>query len=276
MPGVQLKRTGNRVEGDDGIRPDRAMKFCLLASGSRGNCLWLEESDVAVVVDCGLPAREFLRRAVSAGLDPSRLAALLISHEHRDHLSGVGPLARRLKLPVLANQPTRNLAEAVTGTLKWETFTTGDTLTFGLLKIRTLPISHDAADPVAFLAESPAGRLGLVTDLGAATELLRRKFLGLDALVLEFNHDYRLLMDGPYPWPLKQRIRSRTGHLANEEAAALVGDLNHAGLKHLILAHLSETNNRPDLALAAARKVIGEALEPVVASQQEASRVFEL
>jgi phosphoribosyl 1,2-cyclic phosphodiesterase len=252
------------------------MKFCLLASGSRGNCLWLEESEMAVVVDCGLPAREFLRRAESVGLDPRRLAALLISHEHRDHLSGAGPLARRLKLPVLVNQATRDLAEAVTGPLNWKIFTTGDTLTFGLLKIRTLPISHDAADPVAFLAESPAGRLGLVTDLGAATELLRQKFQGLNALILEFNHDYRLLMDGPYPWPLKQRIRGRTGHLANEDAAALVSELNHAGLRHLVLAHLSETNNHPELALAAARKAVSEALEPVVAGQHEATRVFEV
>ena len=252
------------------------MKFCLLASGSRGNCLWLEESEVAVAVDCGLSAREFLRRARSAGLNPNRLAALLISHEHRDHLSGVGPLARRLKLPVLANRGTRGLAEAVTGPLQWETFTTGDTLSFGNLKIRTLPISHDAADPVAFLAESPAGRLGLVTDLGAATELLRQKFRGLCALVLEFNHDYRLLMDGPYPWPLKQRIRGRAGHLANEDAAALAAELNHPGLKHLVLAHLSETNNHPDLALASARRAVGPTLEPVVAGQHEATGVFEL
>jgi phosphoribosyl 1,2-cyclic phosphodiesterase len=251
------------------------MKFCLLASGSRGNCLWLEEAEVAVAVDCGLTAREFLRRAHAAGLDPGRLTALIISHEHRDHLSGVGPLARRLNLPVLANRATRDLAEAVTGPLKWEIFTTGDTLTFGPLKIRTLPISHDAADPVAFLTESPAGRLGLATDLGAATELLRQKFQGLDALVLEFNHDYRRLIDGPYPWPLKQRIRSRTGHLANEDAAALVAELRHADLKHLVLAHLSETNNHPDLALAAARKVLGNTVEPVVAGQHEATRVFE-
>ena len=251
------------------------MRFCLLASGSRGNCLWLEESEVAVAVDCGLSAREFLRRAQSAGLDPSRLAALLVSHEHRDHLNGIGPLARRLKLPVLVNKATRNLAEVVTGPLQWEIFTTGDTLSFGDLKIRTLPISHDAADPVAFLAESPAGRLGLVTDLGAPTELLRQKFRGLSALVLEFNHDYRLLMDGPYPWPLKQRIRGRAGHLANEDAAALAAELNHSGLKHLVLAHLSETNNHPDLALNLARRAVGETLEPVVAGQYEATRVFE-
>jgi phosphoribosyl 1,2-cyclic phosphodiesterase len=144
------------------------------------------------------------------------------------------------------------------------------------LKIRTLPISHDAADPVAFLAESPSGRLGLVTDLGAVTELLRQKFQGLNALVLEFNHDYRLLMDGPYPWPLKQRIRGRTGHLANEDAAALVSELNHSDLRHLVLAHLSETNNHPKLALDAARKAVGESLEPVVAGQREATRVFEI
>ena len=252
------------------------MKICLLASGSRGNSLWLEEDSVAVAVDCGLSAREFFQRARGAGLDPNRLAAVLVSHEHRDHVSGVGPVARRLGLPVLANRGTRAAAEILTGPLKWETFATGETLTFGTLKIRTLPISHDAADPVAFLAESPAGRVGLATDLGAVTELIRLKFRGLSALVLEFNHDYRLLMDGPYPWPLKQRVRSRIGHLANEEAAALVGELKHPGLRHLVLAHLSETNNHPGLALAAARRALGETLEPVAASQHQATAVIEI
>jgi phosphoribosyl 1,2-cyclic phosphodiesterase len=251
------------------------MKFCLLASGSRGNAIWVEEGDLALVVDCGLSAREFLSRAGAAGLDISRLSCLLVSHEHRDHISGLGVLARRLKIPVLANAATCAAASPLVGRVQWEIFTTGDTLNLGSLKIRTLGLSHDAADPVAFVLESQAGRLGLATDLGAPTELIKHKFQALAALILEFNHDYRLLMDGPSPWPLKQRVRGRTGHLANETAADFAAELYHREMKHLILAHLSETNNNPALALKAAREALDGALEPVAASQGKPTAVFE-
>lgn len=250
------------------------MRFCLLASGSRGNAVWVEEGDLAILLDCGLSFREFKARAELAGLDTKKLACVLVSHEHRDHLSGLGPLVRALKIPALANPGTRANAEPLAGRVTWETFTTGDTLDFGPLKVRTLSISHDTADPVAFLVESPAGALGLATDLGVPTELIRQKFRGLRALILEFNHDYRMLMEGPYPWPIKQRVRSRVGHLANETAAELAAELYHQDLQHLVLAHLSETNNSPELALTAARRALGEALEPVAADQWTPTPIF--
>ena len=251
------------------------MKFCVLASGSRGNAVWVEEGDLAIAVDCGLSASEFKRRAEEAGLEMGKLACVLISHEHRDHIGGLGPLTRKLKIPALANQATMEGAHPIVGQVKWETFTTGDTLNFGPLKVRTMSISHDTPDPVAFLIESAAGSLGLATDMGTPTGLIRQKFKGLRALILEYNHDFRALMDGPYPWYLKQRVKSRTGHLSNEDAAALTAELYHRDLKHLVLAHLSETNNRPELALKAAREALGEVLEPEAANQWRPTRVFE-
>lgn len=231
---------------------------------------------MALIIDCGLSAREFQARAKAAGLDMVKAAAIVVSHEHRDHISGVGPLARSLKIPVFFNDGAWAEAQSLTGRLKRERFVTGDTIEFGPLKLRSLPISHDAADPVAFVFESQAGRLGLATDLGAPTTLIRHNFQELSGLILEFNHDFSLLMDGPYPWPLKQRVRSRLGHLANDVAAELAAELWHRELKHLVLAHLSETNNSPQLAVAAARQVLPEgALEPTPAAQDKATPVFE-
>lgn len=251
------------------------MKFCLLASGSRGNAVWVEEGGLALLIDCGLSFVEFKRRADLAGLDLKKLAAILVTHEHRDHISGLGPVARKLQIPVLANPATRERAAPLVGKVTWDTFTVGDPLPFGPLTVRTFPISHDAADPVGLVVESPAGRLGLATDLGEPTHLVRQKLKGLSALILEFNHDYRLLMEGPYPWPLKQRVRSRHGHLANEVAAALAAELYHRDLRHLVLAHLSETNNHPDLALKAAREALNEALEAQAAGQWRPTPIFE-
>ena len=251
------------------------MKFCLLASGSRGNSVWVEEGDLAVVIDCGLSCREFKARAGAAGLDVGKIGCIVVSHEHSDHIGGVGPLARALKVPVLANRGTMENSAPRIGRVKWEEFTTGDVLSLGSLKIKTLAISHDTVDPVSFRLESPAGTLGLATDMGEVTNLIRHEFRGLRALILEFNHDYHRLMDGPYPWPLKQRVRSRVGHLSNENAAALAAELYHADLKHLVLAHLSETNNEPSLALEAARRALNEALEPQAANQWLPSLVFE-
>ena len=251
------------------------MKFCILASGSRGNAVWVEESGLALLIDCGLSARECQNRAIAAGLDISKIGAILVSHEHRDHISGVGPLARRLNVPVLANRDTWALAGPVAGRVAHQPFTTGDVLDFGPLKVRTFSISHDTPDPVAFVVESSNGALGLATDLGAPTTLVRHHLKGLAALILEFNHDFHMLMEGPYPWPLKQRVRGRTGHLANDVAAELAAELYHHDLKHLILAHLSETNNRPELAIEAARQTLDDALEPVAASQNHPTIVFE-
>lgn len=251
------------------------MKFCILASGSRGNAVWVEEGDLAVVIDCGLSFKEFKARASVVGLDVNKIGCAIISHEHGDHIGGVGPLARALKIPVLANRGTMANSSPRVGQVQWEQFTTGDTLTLGSIKIKTMTISHDTVDPVAFRIDTPGGSLGLATDMGEVTNLVRHEFRGLRSLILEFNHDYQRLMNGPYPWHLKQRVRSRVGHLSNENAGGLLAELYHRDLKHLVLAHLSETNNHPDLALEAARRAVNEALEPEAANQWIPTKVFE-
>ncbi|UQZ90820.1 MBL fold metallo-hydrolase [Deltaproteobacteria bacterium Smac51] len=252
------------------------LRFCLLASGSKGNAIWVEEGPLAVVIDCGLSAKEFKARAAMRGLDLKKLKAVIISHEHRDHIQGVGPLARSLDLTVIANAATQAACANFVGKVRWDEFATGDTMNFGHLRVQTMSISHDAAEPTAFVIESDSGALGLATDLGAVTNLVRQRLLGLRSLILEFNHDYDRLMEGPYPWPLKQRVRGRTGHLANEEAAELAARLYHSDLKHLVLAHLSQTNNTPELALKAANQALKEVIEPIAAGQDEPTIVFDL
>ncbi len=253
------------------------MKFCVLASGSRGNAIWVEEDDVAILLDCGLPLIQLKTRAKAAGLTWEKLAAVFVSHEHRDHFLGLGPLCRKEKIPAFVNQGTKEALTPLVGpSINWQILRTGDVADCGPLKVRTIAISHDTSDPVAFRVEGASGAsLGLATDMGEPTNLVRQHFKGLDALVLEFNHDYQMLMNGRYPWPVKQRVRSRTGHLSNEVAARLAAELHHQDLKHLILAHLSAENNAPNLAHQAAQEAIGT-IEPIVASQDEPSLVFDL
>jgi phosphoribosyl 1,2-cyclic phosphodiesterase len=256
------------------------MRFCLLASGSRGNCVWVESGGRALLVDSGLSMAELGRRAAAAGLDPARAEAVVVTHEHSDHVGGVGPLARRLRIPVYATAGcARAAGSRLEGLPRLEIFEAGRTIDLGFLSVRTVPSSHDAADPVVMAIRSGAsGRaLGLATDLGAATGLVREALKGADALIVEFNHDLRMLIDGPYPYWLKQRVRSRRGHLSNEQGAELVASLAHPGLARVVLAHLSENNNTQELALAAARAALGPDGPPVAAAGQWApTEVFSL
>lgn len=225
------------------------MRFCVLASGSRGNAVWVEDHDSAVLIDAGLSGRELERRMAAVSLSRRKLKAILVSHEHRDHISGVGILARRFNLPVFINEPTLSACEKSLGRIKPAFFTTGQDFELGPFQIHPFSVSHDAADPVGFTFGTNQSKLGLATDLGIATTLVRTHLSGCHAVILESNHDPEMLMNGPYPHELKRRVSSRHGHLSNVDAAALLDLLIHDGLARIVLAHLSETNNRPDLAL---------------------------
>ena len=224
------------------------MRICLLASGSKGNALYLECGETRLLIDAGLSARELTARLASIGVAATDLNGILVSHEHLDHCRGLGPLARRHQLPVYLHGETRRALPGLGRLDDHREFEAGDVWTFRDLQITTIPLTHDAVAPVGFCIESGAGKVGLVTDLGIATRLVADRLQGCRALVVEANHDETMLRDGPYPWPLKQRIRSNHGHLSNTAAAHLLDELLWDGLEAVFLAHLSETNNLPHLA----------------------------
>jgi phosphoribosyl 1,2-cyclic phosphodiesterase len=222
------------------------MKICSLASGSKGNCLFLENGGVRLLIDAGLSLKEITARLKTSRIEPESIHAVLVTHEHIDHIRSVGSFARRYKVPVLVSYATRQAAEQHLQKVELMEFETGYSFTFRNIMVDPFPISHDCCDPVGFLIESSEGRVGSATDLGIVTRLVREKLKGCRALNLESNHDSEMLLNGPYPWNLKQRIKSRHGHLSNQESLELLHDLAHEGLEALVMAHLSETNNHPD------------------------------
>jgi phosphoribosyl 1,2-cyclic phosphodiesterase len=261
------------VEGN-GIR----LSVCVLASGSRGNATYLSDGHTAILIDAGLSGVEIQRRMADKGLDPCCLDAILVSHEHTDHIQGVGVLSRRLGLPVYISDRTLQAARPVLGKLSGiSPFACGHAFAIGSLVVHPFSISHDAEDPAGFTIACNGAKVGLATDLGIATRLVKTHLAACDILILEANHDTRMLIDGPYPWPLKQRIRGRSGHLSNDDTAVLVEALQHDRLAHVILAHLSEENNMPEKARQAVMTVLNGACAKLhVASQAAGSCLLTL
>jgi len=227
------------------------LTVCVLASGSRGNAIYVSDGPTAFLIDAGLSGIEIERRLGSRGLAPQRLRAIIVSHEHADHINGVGVLSRRYRLPVYLNRKTAGAAKRIGRLHCVNTFDCGTEFHIGNLHIHPFSLSHDAEDPAGFTIQTNGLKIGLATDLGVVTSMVTEHLKGCRALILEANHDTRMLIDGPYPWPLKQRIQSRLGHLSNTDSRRLVSEVAHAGLEHVILAHLSEINNTPDTALNA-------------------------
>lgn len=255
---------------DAGPPRNGAATVCVLGSGSRGNAVYVSDGTTAILVDAGFSARETDRRLREQGLDPAGLKALLLTHEHTDHVKGVERMVRRHRLPVFLTEgtaraldPERILPEAIP-------FACGREFRIDTLTVRPFSISHDAGEPAGFAITANGARIGIATDLGQPTALVRDHLQGCRVLILESNHDPDLLMNGPYPWFLKQRIRGRTGHLSNTDSGRLLSELVHAGLEHVILAHLSETNNTPQMALAEAGRVLSGSPVRLAAAAQGA------
>ncbi|HOP46475.1 MAG TPA: MBL fold metallo-hydrolase [Desulfobacteraceae bacterium] len=231
------------------------MKFSVLASGSSGNACYIEKGNTRVIIDAGLSSREIERRLGYIGVDPKSLDALIITHEHSDHIKGVGPFSRRFKLPVYINHKTLRIAQKTLGGLPEPVIVkTGDTITIKELCIETFTKCHDAADPVGLVlshfngTSSNGKKLGIITDLGRSTGLVEDRLNGCHALIMEFNYDQEMLDQGPYPLFIKRRINGQDGHLSNKQAACLLETLSHENLEHVVLAHLSEINNQPEKA----------------------------
>ncbi|MBW2593883.1 MAG: MBL fold metallo-hydrolase [Deltaproteobacteria bacterium] len=251
---------------------------CVLASGSKGNAVYISDGDTAVLVDAGLSGIEIQRRMKSRGLSPEGLAAIIVSHEHTDHIHGVGVLSRRYQLPVYINKKTRKASELKLGTVfEYRSFECGCTFSINQLTIHPFSISHDAADPAGFTFMQNGFKTAIATDLGIATAMVREHLKGCRLLVLEANHDSAMLLAGPYPWHLKQRIKGRTGHLSNSASRDLLAEIRHSGLQHVILAHLSDKNNTSTKAIDQVAPVLATCgAELVVATQETATPLFQL
>ncbi|MEM5789273.1 MAG: MBL fold metallo-hydrolase, partial [Syntrophobacteraceae bacterium] len=188
--------------------------------------------------------------------DPKHLDALLLSHEHRDHVRAAGTLSRRFDLPVFATRGTLDNLPSETGRLSSVmVFGTGSCFRIGDLTIHPFAISHDAREPAGFVIEHEGTKLGICTDLGVVTNLVKVRLQGCDGLILEANHDPQMLISGPYPWMLKQRIKSHHGHLSNEDSCQLLEEVHHEKMRFVVFAHLSETNNHPNLVMESCRKL---------------------
>lgn len=224
------------------------MRFCVLGSGSKGNSTYVSAGDTAILIDAGFSGIEVARRLALIGVDISSLSAILITHEHGDHIRGVSILSRRHNLTVFANKATISKAgKPLDNLFSFQEFSTGKSFQINNLKIHPFSVSHDAADPVGFTISNGKSSIGYCTDTGMVSRLIRHRLTGLNALVLECNHDPEILKTGPYPLSLQQRVSSKTGHLANSDAAVFLADIFHDKLEHVVLAHISETNNLPEI-----------------------------
>jgi phosphoribosyl 1,2-cyclic phosphodiesterase len=259
------------------VRPKASsLRICVLGSGSKGNCTYIESPEACLLIDAGLSAREIERRLRQIERSPAALDGVLISHEHSDHIHGVGALARRYKLPVYMNAATWQRAQHVVGLVDdRREFLTGAPFEIKDVVIDPFSLPHDADDPVAFRLTWRRRSMAIITDLGYPSQLVRERIRGCQLLVLEANHDEAMLKAGPYPWPLKQRIGGKAGHLSNAQSSLLLQDVLHDELEHVVLAHLSEINNHPELARLTVQEVLGSRCTRLcIASQRDVSEWF--
>jgi phosphoribosyl 1,2-cyclic phosphodiesterase len=256
------------------------VRFTILGSGSSGNCAYVETESSRVLVDAGFSPRQIRQRLAMIGRTPENLSAILITHEHADHISGLFGLAEKLRIPIYCNRDTQEaiawafkerwngkrdpLFDGMEKTaadfiekLEWRLFQTGDRFELNDLLVETFPIPHDAQDPVGYLLRTNAGNFGFATDLGHMTKLVMERIRAANVLVLESNHDVRMLQDSRRSWSLKQRILGRHGHLSNEAAAEAAEQIMSADLKYLYLAHLSRECNKPELAMRVMTECMG-------------------
>ena len=262
------------------------MQVTVLGSGSAGNCTLIETATTAILVDAGLSARQIIQRLQLIGRNIDQLDGVVLTHEHTDHTRALTVLCRTQPFPVYANRLT---AEAIATTpdyraqvrISWRLFATGQSFNIGDLIVDSFSVPHDAQDPVGFTIRHGEHAVGVLTDLGHATNLVTERVRDTDALVLEANHDLKLLQeDTARPWALKQRIMSRHGHLSNDAAATLASEVSSRRLRHLFLAHLSRDCNRPELAQRVVTRKLHEVgathVAVLVASQDQPSTTLTL
>lgn len=235
------------------------IRFCSLASGSSGNCHMLTDEESVLLVDAGLSGKQIQEKLQQVGVDPCCLSGLLISHEHSDHIQGAGILSRRFNLPIYANEGTWAGMEHKLGPIKSENiriFKSDTPFELGKFTVMPYRISHDANEPVGFSFVNKGVKISITTDLGHMTEAIAEEIKDSDLLILEANHDEEMLKAGRYPYPLKRRILSDFGHLSNEAAGNAIVDLVNRNVRTVMLAHLSQENNFPELAMETIKGIL--------------------
>lgn len=236
-----------------------------LGSGSKGNATYIGDGSTGVLVDCGISARQIFQRLEQAGLGDAPIDGVLITHEHTDHVAAARILCDKLKkrrgrdIEFFMTRGTRAMLHDKVVPAHARAVTAGKPFQIGDWTIEPHRVPHDTRDPVAYAINTGVTRVGVITDLGHVTRLVQTMLASLDVAVVEFNHDEQMLMDGSYPWSLKQRIRGRHGHLSNRQAADMVAEAATPRLQHLVLAHLSDENNRPVRAAQAAEWALKKA-----------------
>jgi phosphoribosyl 1,2-cyclic phosphodiesterase len=228
-----------------------SLEVCVLASGSSGNSVYVASDKTRILIDAGLSAKQVAVRLEQIGVVPESINGICVSHEHGDHIAGLRVLQKRHGIPIYSNAGTMNgiMRQPKSDELSIKIFQTGSPFEIGDLTIIPFSVPHDAYEPVGFRIQTKKTAVGVVTDLGMSTALIREKLKGCQAIIVESNHDEDLLQEAPRPWSLKQRIRSRQGHLSNVDAARLIADCATDELEHVYLSHLSSDCNTPDTAL---------------------------
>jgi phosphoribosyl 1,2-cyclic phosphodiesterase len=255
------------------------VRITVLASGSKGNSAVISSSSTRVLVDAGLSAKETCKRLKQSGEDPEQLTAIVITHEHNDHVYGLPVLARKLKIPVYMTGPThaawfrgvrheaKEKGEEACDLERLEFFEAGRSFQIGDVAITAFTIPHDAADPIGFTFKIDGVKIGFVTDLGYLPANIAQHLKTCDGLLIESNHDLEMLRTGPYPWSVKQRVMSRVGHLSNAALAEFFSSSYDGHAAFVVLAHLSEQNNHPELARRSAQAALGGRVENLFGSR---------
>lgn len=252
--------------------------FCPLASGSKGNSIYVGSKRTKLLIDAGLSAKATRERLAQINVDLSEIDAILITHEHSDHILGLKLLAYKMGIPVLANSETaKGIVNCFQACPKFKIFSTGETFEFGDMEIHPFSIQHDTLDPVAFTIKIDSLKLGFCADLGFATTLVQNQLRHCDYLYLESNHEPSMVHASARPMVYKQRVLSRTGHLSNEACGQLLCEVAHPNLKHVHLAHLSSECNSPEKALSIVQGLLSQKginLDMCVAPQDKISRAI--
>lgn len=255
----------------------KSFRFCLLGSGSSGNAALVASDSCRILIDNGFSLKQLKARMAMLGESVADLSAVFITHEHADHVCGAGVLARAMNIPIYMTAGTRESLPLNAGVIpNVVTFEAGDTILVRDLEVNSFSVPHDAADPVSFTVSCNGSKIGFATDFGKPSQLIKTRLAGSHALVLESNYCPDMLRAGHYPPQVQQRIRSRTGHLSNRDMSSLLDGLWHDALRTVVLIHISENNNRPELAHAMAAQALRgrNNVQLFVAAQDAPSPVF--